>query len=199
MALAIFLTIFFRRGLTRGLDLTTVHSEQDARTPVQEAQTYRVSDRPDDLASKTAEVLPLGAFFAFGDVDGYIFEEDGDALHWFVAQWTLVGGQLEGVGDLVGEVLRCESVGSSGLAVGLIVLCVRFTEAGELLVDALEAVDELHSQFATDAVWRGVDQEVRSGPSGTKCCDLIYHVLPDFLLALGLCKSFFQLFLEIAH
>lgn len=38
-----------------------------------------------------------------GDVDG--FEEDGDALDGFVADGALFGGELEGVGDLVGEVL----------------------------------------------------------------------------------------------
>lgn len=43
------------------------------------------------------------AGFFVGDIAGDIFEEDGDALHGFVAHGSLVGGELEGVGDLVGE------------------------------------------------------------------------------------------------
>jgi hypothetical protein len=44
----------------------------------------------------------LAGFFV-GDVAGDFFEEDGDALHGFVAHWTLVGGELESVGDFVGK------------------------------------------------------------------------------------------------
>jgi hypothetical protein len=44
----------------------------------------------------------LAGFFV-GDVTGDFFEEDGDALHGFVAHGALVGGELEGVGDFVGE------------------------------------------------------------------------------------------------
>lgn len=45
-------------------------------------------------------VLEVGG----GGGDGDVFEEDGDALNWFVTEWALGCGELEGVGDLVGEV-----------------------------------------------------------------------------------------------
>ena len=32
---------------------------------------------------------------------GEVFEEDGDALHWFVAEWSLVGRELESVNEFV--------------------------------------------------------------------------------------------------
>jgi len=57
----------------------------------------------------------LAGFFV-GDVAGDFFEEDGDALHGFVAHGALVGGELEGVGNFVGEcgdVLVAESFGFS--------------------------------------------------------------------------------------
>jgi hypothetical protein len=44
----------------------------------------------------------LAGFFV-GDVAGDFFEEDGYALHRLVAQRALVCGELESVGDLVGE------------------------------------------------------------------------------------------------
>jgi hypothetical protein len=83
-----------------GLDLAGVHGEHDARAPVEEALPDRVADGTDDLACQAAHTL---AGFFVGDVAGDFFEEDGYALHRLVAQRALVRGELEGVGDLVGE------------------------------------------------------------------------------------------------
>ena len=86
--------------LGAGLDLARVHGEHDARAPVEEAVADGVADCADDLAGEAAHAL---AGFFVGDVAGDVFEEDGDALHGFVAHWSLVRGELEGVGDFVGE------------------------------------------------------------------------------------------------
>ena len=67
--------------------------------------------RLDDFACQAADLILrdrcrrriVGGGWVVGHVDG--FEEDGDALNGFVAYGTLFGGELEGVGDFVGEVL----------------------------------------------------------------------------------------------
>lgn len=86
--------------LGAGLDLARVHGEHDARAPVEEALTNGVADGADDLAGEAANAL---AGFFVGDIAGDFFEEYGDALHWFIAHGSLVRGELESVGDFVGE------------------------------------------------------------------------------------------------
>lgn len=86
--------------LGAGLNLARVHGEHDARAPVEEALTDGIADGADDFAGEAAHAL---AGFFVGDVAGDFFEEDGDALHGFVAHGALVGGELEGVGNFVGE------------------------------------------------------------------------------------------------
>jgi len=83
-----------------GLDFARVHGEHDARAPVEEALADGVADGADDFAREPAHAL---AGFVVGDGAGDVFEEDGDALHGLVAHGALVGGELEGVGDFVGE------------------------------------------------------------------------------------------------
>ena len=67
--------------------------------------------RFDHFARQTAEVVAGGAGFAFGRGrrgDGDVFDEDGNTLDGLVAEGPVVGGELEAVGDLVGEVARAE-------------------------------------------------------------------------------------------
>jgi hypothetical protein len=82
------------------LDFARVHGEHDARAPVEKAGTDCVADGADDFAGQAAHAL---ASFVVGKGAGDFFEEDGDALQGFVAQGALMGGELEGVGDFVGE------------------------------------------------------------------------------------------------
>jgi hypothetical protein len=92
------------------LDFARVHGEHDARAPVEEAGADRVADSADDLAGQPAHAL---AGFFVRNVACDTLEEDGDALHRLVAKGSLVGGELEGVGDFVGEG-RHVSVGVEG-------------------------------------------------------------------------------------
>ena len=72
------------------------------------------------------------------DVDG--FEEDGDALDGFVADGALFGGELEGVGDFVGEILGGQGLRSGGFRLLLLLLVLLFPGFRAFQIDFLKAV-----------------------------------------------------------
>ena len=73
----------------RGLDFAAVHCEHQSRTPVHKALADCVPHSLNGLARQAALLLTRGRFFVrwSGNSDG--FEEDGDALHGFVAHGAL--------------------------------------------------------------------------------------------------------------
>ncbi len=81
-------------------------------------------DRFDHFARQSAEVVAGGAVFALsrgGRGDGDVFDEDGDTLDGLVAEGPVVGGELEAVGDVVGEVARAERIfGGEAVRVGVV-------------------------------------------------------------------------------
>ena len=84
-----------------GLDLAGVHCEEDAGGPVEEARVDGGADCFDDFAGEATIVDFL--IFRGGQGKAEFFKEDSNPLDGFGAEGTLGGGELEGVGDFVGE------------------------------------------------------------------------------------------------
>jgi hypothetical protein len=80
------------------LDLAAVHCQEQAGGPVEEGEVNGFAGCADDFACQAAEI---GSCFGWGQGGGNFFEEDGETLGGFVAEWSLVSGELEGVGCVV--------------------------------------------------------------------------------------------------
>ncbi len=138
--------------------------------------------RFDHFARQTAEVVAGGTAFAFGRGgrgDGDVFDEDGDTLDGLVAEGPVVGGELEAVGDLVGEMARAERVFGGG--------AVRVGVVGGVGGEG----------FRKELLLRGVDEKVGSSSARAKGDDAVGDVFPCvetvfFTVELGL-KLFAEL------
>jgi hypothetical protein len=122
--------------------------------------------RLDDFACQPPCTVACGdVFFDLGDGD--TLDEDGDALHWLVAERAVVCRKLETVDDLVAEVvgLKLFIPGRGCLLMGLILV------GGECLGEV--------------AVFGGVDEQVWTGPSRSEGDDLVDHTLPTITVFAG--------------
>ena len=79
------------QDVSGGLDFAAVHGEEDARGPVEEACADGVANCADDFAREPAHAVG-SVFFFGGHGEGDVFEEDGDALDGFGAEWALGAG-----------------------------------------------------------------------------------------------------------
>ena len=62
----------------------------------------------DHFARQTAQAVARGDCVlpaAFSRDNRDVFDEDGHTMNWLMAEGPLAGGELEGIGDLVGEVV----------------------------------------------------------------------------------------------
>jgi hypothetical protein len=103
--------------VSRGLDFAAVHCEKHAGGPVEEALPDGVAHCFYDLAGQPARLV--GGLLGAGDVEGYVFEGDSNALDGLGAEGALGCGELESVDDFVGE-----RVGREGVGVGFCCGCV---------------------------------------------------------------------------
>ncbi|GKT46828.1 uncharacterized protein ColSpa_07008 [Colletotrichum spaethianum] len=95
-----------------GLDLDAVHGQHQARGPVEHTGAQGGGEGLDDLAREAGEAVARrrGRGLVLGGVNDDVLDENGDALHGLVAEGALGRGELEGVGDLVGDVDGAEDL-----------------------------------------------------------------------------------------
>lgn len=104
------------------MNLTTIHCEQDAWTPVEESLGYGISHNANCLAGQPAKVkccLVVG-------VQGKVFQHHGDTLDRLLTERALCCCELECVADLVGQVSY-----SGGASVEVVVLRVSLLVFGK--------------------------------------------------------------------